>query len=713
MAETTDTDIVAQSFEVTGPDLSDAPSYADPTLDAMSVIGATLGQPMRPGIAEVEDMGEPVKGHAAASGWLGWRVRLRGQWRDRLALPMLLTRDGAPAAALPRRGGALVVSGPERASRRLGRDEAAGVDEEAWAFVLDPPAGADWRTLLRWSLRWQGRDVRRFLFLAILGGLTALVLPLTTGAIFEWAIPQGDEALASVLLLAFAIISIGAAIITVSRGRLIVRIRDRMDVVLAHGVMGRLLRLRAPFFRDHGVGEVTNRALSVAAARAQVSDAAVATIVLSAFSLTSLLYLFTAGPMLGLLTGLTVFAVLATSVALQWRARRVLSDLLDRRSRTDATTLSLLSSIVPWRVAAAETRAFRLWARRQGASTQVLGKRLAVVSGAAVLDVAGPTLVLAVFTFLVVVLPGTSLEPGSSAAPGTFLALYAAVLQVTIAMLALAANLLVLSEYGPVLRRMQPILTAPAEGAPAGQHPGVLRGRVALNRVTFGYVPGHSPLFTDLSLDVAPGEFVACVGPSGSGKSTLLRLLLGFEEPWTGFVSYDGRDLASLDAMAVRRQLGVVLQSSRPLGRSIRECVTGGRDLSDADVWSLLEEAGLATDVRALPGHLDAPVGDQGSALSGGQRQRLMIASALVGDPAIMLFDEATSALDNVNQSVVMRTVLSSRATRIVIAHRLSTVQHADRVVVIADGRIAEEGSPGELLRSRGRFAEFAARQVT
>jgi len=278
--------------------------------------------------------------------------------------------------------------------------------------------------------------------------------------------------------------------------------------------------------------------------------------------------------------------------------------------------------------------------------------------------------------------------------------------------MAFSAQLVALSELGPVLSRLQPVLAEPRERTGPTHAAGRLTGAMALSQVVFGYRRDQPPLLDGLSLSIEPGEFVAVVGPSGGGKSTVMRLLLGFEEPWEGSVSYDGRDLAGLDPASVRRQLGVVLQATRPLGLTVRDCVTGPRRLDDDEVWTLLEESGMADDVRGMPGGLFAEVGDHGINLSGGQRQRLMIAGALAGRPRILLLDEATSALDNITQAVVMRTVLSSKATRLVVAHRMSTVAGADRVVVVADGRIVEEGTPTVLLASGGMFAKLAARQA-
>jgi ABC-type bacteriocin/lantibiotic exporter with double-glycine peptidase domain len=315
------------------------------------------------------------------------------------------------------------------------------------------------------------------------------------------------------------------------------------------------------------------------------------------------------------------------------------------------------------------------------------------------------------FTIAVIAVPSARLAPGASSAPGVFLALYAAVAQLGLAMMAISNQLVTLSELGPVLERLKPVVTERRERMGPVRQPGRLQGAVALSQVVFGYRPDQAPLLDGIDVAVEPGQFVAVVGPSGGGKSTVLRLLLGFDEPWEGSVSYDGRDLAGLDPAAVRRQLGVVLQASRPLGATVRECVTGPRHMDDDEVWALLEQSGLGDDVLHMSEGLHTPVGAHGNLLSGGQRQRLMIAGALAGRPRILMLDEATSALDNVTQGVVMRTVLTYPGTRIVVAHRMTTVRDADRVIVVGGGRILEEGPPAELLAAGGHFARLARRQ--
>lgn len=216
-----------------------------------------------------------------------------------------------------------------------------------------------------------------------------------------------------------------------------------------------------------------------------------------------------------------------------------------------------------------------------------------------------------------------------------------------------------------------------------------------------------------MSLAIRPGEFVAIVGPSGCGKSTLLRLLIGFDKPVAGSVLYDGQDLSALDQAAVRRQCGVVLQNAQPLTGSILDCICGAETFTQEEAWEAAAMAGLAEDIKRMPMGLHTMISG-GGAVSGGQRQRLMIAQALIRRPRVLFFDEATSALDNETQRTVIDSTRALNATRVVIAHRLSTVLDADRVIVMSEGRVVQQGPPAQLLADvGGRLHELVRRQMS
>jgi len=261
--------------------------------------------------------------------------------------------------------------------------------------------------------------------------------------------------------------------------------------------------------------------------------------------------------------------------------------------------------------------------------------------------------------------------------------------------------------------RALPILQAKPEVNERRADPGDLDGRVELDHVVFRYREDGPVILDQVDLRVEPGQFVALVGPSGSGKSTLLRLLLGFESPQSGAVFFDGQDLAGLDVHAVRRQLGVVLQNGKISSGSVFENIVSGTRLTLDDAWEAARAAGFAAEIEAMPMGMHTIISEGGTNLSGGQRQRLLIARALVHRPGILLLDEATSALDNRTQAVVGESLNRLRVTRIVIAHRLSTVRTADRIFVIDSGRIAEQGSFDELAANDGLFARLMARQMT
>lgn len=258
--------------------------------------------------------------------------------------------------------------------------------------------------------------------------------------------------------------------------------------------------------------------------------------------------------------------------------------------------------------------------------------------------------------------------------------------------------------------RAKPILAAQLEVDDSKATPGRLCGQLALDHITFSY-RNDEPVLKDVSLNAEPGEMIALVGPSGSGKSTVLRLLLGFETPQVGQVYYDGQDLQGLDFYAVRRQLGVVLQNSRLNTVSVFENIASSNPIAIDQAWEAARMAGIANEIAAMPMGMHTIVSEGGTNLSGGQRQRLLIARALVSQPQILLFDEATSFLDNRTQAIVSESLDKLKVTRVVVAHRLSTIRNADRIYVLEAGRVVQQGS-FEQLAQEGLFARLMQRQM-
>ena len=264
------------------------------------------------------------------------------------------------------------------------------------------------------------------------------------------------------------------------------------------------------------------------------------------------------------------------------------------------------------------------------------------------------------------------------------------------------------------LRRLRAIEAEPVEASdrPSAQPLGSVRGELVLEQVRFGYNPAQ-PVLHDLDLQVRPGQVVALVGPSGAGKSTLFSLLLRFNTAQQGRVLLDGHDLADLRARELRRALALVPQQSSVFSGTVAEAIAFGRPASEAAIRQAASLANAAGFIEALPQGYASRIEERGSNFSGGQLQRLAIARAVLGNPAVLLLDEATSALDAEAEEAVQRGLEQAMAGRtvLVIAHRLATVQGADRILVLDGGRIVEQGSHNELMVQGGRYRELCERQ--
>jgi subfamily B ATP-binding cassette protein HlyB/CyaB len=237
-----------------------------------------------------------------------------------------------------------------------------------------------------------------------------------------------------------------------------------------------------------------------------------------------------------------------------------------------------------------------------------------------------------------------------------------------------------------------------------------IRGAIAFDHVTFRYRIDGPTVLQDVSLQMPAGQVIGIVGPSGSGKSTLTRLVQRLYVPESGRISVDGIDLNVVDPAWLRRQIGVVLQENVLFNRSVRENIAlADPALPIERIIAAAQLAGAHDFILELPNGYDTILGERGSTLSGGQRQRIAIARALVNDPRILILDEATSALDYESERIIQQNMamMAKGRTVIIIAHRLSTVRRVDRIMTIENGRLVEDGSHDELIRTSGRYASL------
>ena len=235
-------------------------------------------------------------------------------------------------------------------------------------------------------------------------------------------------------------------------------------------------------------------------------------------------------------------------------------------------------------------------------------------------------------------------------------------------------------------------------------------GEISYENVTFAYDQGEEPVLESVSFDVEPGETVGIVGPTGAGKSTLVKLLLRFYEPDNGTIRVDGRDIREYSLSNLRDHIGYISQEPFLFSGTIRENVTYGLTESDDEtLWQSLRVAGAEEFVKELPESLDTEIGERGIRLSGGQRQRLCLARAIIHDPSILVLDEATSHVDNETEALIQRGIRSvaEDRTTMMIAHRLSTVKGADKIIVMQNGRVAETGTHEALLADDGLYANL------
>ena len=485
------------------------------------------------------------------------------------------------------------------------------------------------------------------------------------------------------------------------------RLEGRSASRLEAAFWDRLMRLPPSVLHRHPAGDLAMSGMTFQNLRDGLQGIVADSLLTIVFLLPVLGVTFFYDATLGVVVLAFSLVSLLIAVALGLRQISPYGRMIGAARRVAGRLFQIVGGIVKLRVENAEGSAYAVWAhdyREQKRAEIELGALEG--HGRAFAD-ALPFLTGGVLLFAVV----TVGEP--SVPVGDFLVVYAVFMAFQSAVARLGESFGTVAAMLPAFHQMRPLLTAVPETEIGGEPVGLLGGDVLFDRISFRYDPDGPLILDDVTIRARPGEFVAIAGESGAGKSTLFRLALGIDRPSAGAVYYDGRDLRHLNLKQLRRHIGTVPQSVGLHPMDLWDNLVGHRDdVTSEEVWAAVRLAEVEDEIRGMPMGMMTMVGTSGSVLSGGESQRITIARSVIGSPRIMLFDEATNWLDNESQARVMENLAALTSTRVVIAHRLSTLEQADRIYVLQAGKVVESGSFNELMEADGVFGELVKRQI-
>lgn len=550
------------------------------------------------------------------------------------------------------------------------------------------------------------RDMVPVALLALVCALIGILLPTLNQKIYDDYIPLGNVGSLAQLCVVMLSFMTGNVFFSIVKNLFDFRVTSRVANELQNAVYHRLFHLPESFFRDYDSADLGRRVMQIGGTAASIVNTLVITGISALFSIVYLIRMCSYSGKLSWI-GMGMYAVyILVIVWITALTRKREAAVAEADGEASSRLYQYLNGVDKIRMAGVEDRALlsfmQPYSRQQ--SEEIKINRL--VSGKEAITCVISS-IFSMVLYLVIVKSKVELSVGS------FIAFNSAFGSFTGALESFVQELLNLFQEKNVIERFWPIFTAVPEDDETKEVPGKLSGGISLEHVSFSYEQGGRNVLDNLSLTIKPGEYVGIVGSSGCGKSTLLKLLLGFETPKSGIVMVDGKNLDSIDKGAYRRQLGVVLQNGKLISGSIYDNITiTAPNVKMARVNEVIDQVGLREDISGMPMGIHTVLSENCNTISGGQQQRILIARAIVGSPAILIFDEATSALDNLTQAVVSSNLDKMNATRIVVAHRLSTIKNCDRILVLKNGNIVEEGNYESLMARKGEFYQLASRQI-
>ena len=648
-----------------------------------------------------------------SSGVRARRVRLENEdrwWRgDSNAMLAFRADDGRPVALLPGVFGRYREVDPVgKRSVRVTADRAAALEREAWMFYRPLPSGdVEPGDLLGIALHGSAADVARLVIAGIPGGLIKLLPALALGFVASHTLSGGSTGALYAVVAMLAGFGLLGALLHLLQSTAMMRIEGRSASRVEAAFWDRLMRLPPGVLQRYPAGDLAMSGMTFQNLRDGLQGVVADSLLAVIFLLPVFGVIFFYDATLGTIALVFSLVSLLVSAALALRQISPCGRMIRAARRVAGRLFQVVGGIAKLRVANAEGSAYAIWARdyrEQKRAELDLGE---LEGHSRAFGTALPFLAAGALLFAVMTVGDRSMPVGD------FLVVYTVFIVFQSAVARLGESLGTVAATLPAFDQMRPLLAAVPATEIGGEPVERLGGEILFDRISFRYEPEGPLILDDVTIHAGPGEFVAIAGESGAGKSTLFRLALGIDRPSAGAVYYDGRDLRHLNLKQVRRKIGAVPQSVRLHPHDLWDNIVAHHEDASADeVWRAARSAGIEREIRAMPMGMMTMVGSSGAVVSGGESQRVTIARALVGSPRIMLLDEATNWLDNESQAEVMQNLAQLTSTRIVIAHRLSTLEQADRIYVMQAGKVVQRGSFGELMEVDGAFRELVRRQI-
>ena len=579
------------------------------------------------------------------------------------------------------------------------------LDKEAECFYEPlPPKAMTMGDMMKFMIRQMNMsDIVMYFVLLAASSALGLLSPMFTRWLFGDVLQSGSMRALLALACFMICFTVSRLCFDTFQALINARIGIKQNIAVQAAVMNRILNLPPAFFKQYSAGDLAQRANYVQSLCTNIFNAVTMTGMTSLFSLIYIGQIFKFTPSLAVPSLLIVLTTFVLSLVTTFAQMKISGMKMSLSAQISGMTYSTITGIQKIRLAGAEKRMFSRWAR-------LYSQEARLEYNPPVFLKLSSTISMAVSLTGSLILYAIAIKNRITVAD--YYAFNTAYGMVSAAFMSVSSITVSVATIRPTLKMGNPILTTLPETHDKKEIINNLRGAIELNHVSFRYNESMPNVINDLSLRIAPGEYLAIVGSTGCGKSTLMRLLLGFEIPQKGLITYDKKDIMKIDISSLRRKIGVVLQDGKLfMGDIYSNIVISAPQLTVDDAWKAAEIASIADDIREMPMGMSTIISEGQGGISGGQRQRLMIARAVATNPKILMFDEATSALDNITQKKISDAIDSLKCTRIVIANRLSTIKHADRIICLEGGRIVESGSYEQLMEKDGYFAGLMKRQ--